>query len=50
MSEGVLSGILRLIWFSIMLWNLYHMVFPKVRVGIDLVLIDESFNVSMIGE
>jgi hypothetical protein len=50
MSEDVLSGTLGGgIWFYIMLRILDHIVFPGVRVGIILILIDESFSVSIIG-
>lgn len=50
MSEGVLSDVSRLIWFSTIFWNLAHMVFPGVSEGLILVLINESFKVNMIGE
>jgi hypothetical protein len=37
MPEGVLSSILRVIWFSIMLWKIDHIVFPGVTFRIILV-------------
>lgn len=49
MFEGVLSGILKVIWFSIMFWNFGQIVLPGVRVEFVLVLIDESLSVRMIG-